>query len=222
MKSLSRLLLFVLPALAGLSACQTLPYPEQPITPIRNLQNIHESWQQSHRFFIGFPTPEHFSVCHDLSCHQVSDLSLSAAEWQKVRILFYLPADSAEAERRQIKRAVALFETVVGHKAGTSEDLGQNTLQGSRAGQLDCIDEATNTSVYLRMLDTAGLLKWHRSAPRTSRGLFNGQAPHNTATLIEIETDTRYAVDAWFFANGQPPAITGVGAGGLHSWKTDV
>lgn len=168
---------------------------------------MHETWQQSHRFFIGFPTPEHFSVCHDLSCHQVSELSLGPAEWRQIQTVFTPPADSAENEREKIRQAVALFETLVGLKAGTSDDLGQNKLRGSRVGQLDCIDEATNTSVYLRMLETDGLFRWHRTAPRTARGLLNGQFPHNTATLIDIGTDTRYAVDAWFFANGQPPAI---------------
>jgi hypothetical protein len=81
-------------------------------------------------------------------------------------------------------------------------------------GQLDCIDEATNTTVYLRMLAEANMLIFHQQASRTSRGgLFS---PHNTATIIEIESNTRYAVDSWFDNNGEPPAIIP-----LTLWKPD-
>lgn len=196
-----------------LAACTT-PYKEQAITPIRITHNIQETWDQSQRYFIGFPTPQAFSVCHNLSCQQVSNTSLSSADWQQISDVFHPAAVSPMHERKQIARAIALFETLVGNKVGTSKDLGQNELRGSRVGQLDCIDEATNTSVYLRMLDNQGLLKWHQAAPRTARGPFSGQAPHNTASIIETESGQRYAVDAWFFANGKPPAIVQ-----LDLWK---
>jgi hypothetical protein len=197
-----------------LAACSSAPYREQAIKPIWLQQNLHESWQQSHRNFIGFPTPEAFSVCHDLSCRSVSNTHLTAAEWEQIESLFMPASDNAEQERQQIKQAIALLETLVGRKTGTDKDNGRNVLQGSRIGQLDCIDEATNTAVYLRMLDSEGLLRWHQAGPRTSRGLFTGRAPHNTATIIESETGERYAVDAWFFDNGEPPAIVP-----LNTWK---
>lgn len=190
-----------------LVACSSQPYSETAIKPIRLQQHVQQSWQQSHRFFIGFPSPQAFSVCHDLSCHSVSDLSLTSSEWQQVSLFFTPVAGSARAERQQIASAVALMETLVGNKIGTAGDRSQNQLPGSRQGQLDCIDEATNTSVYLRMMESEGLLHWHQSAPRTSRGLLNGHAPHNTASIIDKQSRQRYAVDAWFFANGEPPAI---------------
>jgi len=211
--SLPLLLLFFLPGLF-LSGCSLSPYSERAIKPIWLQQNVHESWQQSHRYFIGFPEPSAFSVCHDLSCHSVSNTYFSAAEWQQIQSLFRADTDSAHEERKQIQQAVALMETLVGDKIGTRNDLAQNALRGSRIGQLDCIDEATNTSVYLRMMETQGLLQWHRAAPRTSRGIFIGRAPHNTATIVELSTGNRFAVDAWYFDNGEPPAIVP-----LSSWK---
>jgi hypothetical protein len=199
-------------ALTGLmaivqTACSSQPYSDMAIKPIFIQQHLQQSWQSSHRDFIGFPTPAAFSVCHDLSCHRVSKVSLSVAEWQQVRVLFKPQADSAEAERHQIQHAVARLEQLVGMKTGTSGDHAKNRLTGSRQGQLDCIDEATNTSVYLRMLESEQLLSWHRSAPRTSRGPLSGQAPHNTASIIDTQSLERYAVDAWYFDNGEPPAI---------------
>lgn len=190
-----------------LSACSGRPYAEQAITPIRLTSHLQESWDQDLRSFIGFPTPKAFSVCHDLSCHSISNVSLSAAEWQTVTALFEPVAHTPAIEKQQIQRAIALLEKIVGAHIGTDSDQAKNRLTGSRKGQLDCIDEATNTSVYLRLLASEGLFVWHDTGPRTSRGLFSGQAPHNTATIIERNTQQRYAVDAWFKANGQPPAI---------------
>lgn len=197
-----------------ISACSSQPYAERPITPIRLIDSMHERWQLSHRNFIGFPTPDAFSVCHDLSCHSVSDLSLTGDEWLQIKQLFTPAAKEAETERQQVQQAIALMEQVVGQKIGTAGDLAKNRLIGSREGQLDCIDEATNTTVYLRILESEGILRWHQTAPRTSRGLLIGRAPHNTATLIDTQTTVRYAVDAWYFDNGEPPAIVT-----LESWK---
>lgn len=168
---------------------------------------MHETWDQTLRYFIGFPTPEAFSVCHDLSCHSISNVSLSNQQWQNISDLFSPVADTPTMERQQIQRAVALLEKTVGQQVGTDSDNAKNILHGSRQGQLDCIDEATNTSVYLRLLESENILKWHITAPRTSRGPLSGQAPHNTASIVDITTDERYAVDAWFKANGKPPAI---------------
>jgi hypothetical protein len=189
------------------TACSSGPYSEMAIKPIFIQQHLQQSWQSSHRSFIGFPSPEEFSVCHDLSCHRVSKVSLNQSEWQQIVLLFEPQADSAQTERLQIKQAVALLEQLVGEKTGTAADHAKNVLTGSRQGQLDCIDEATNTSVYLRMMESEGLLLWHQSAPRTARGPLNGQAPHNTASIIDKQSLERYAVDAWYFENGQPPAI---------------
>ncbi len=187
--------------------CNTRPYSETAIKPIRMPQHLHDSWQSSRLNFIGFPSPQAFSICHSMSCHSVSNVSLSQTEWQRVRRQFEPVAQNAEAERQQIAAAIALLEKLVGNKTGTAGDRAKNHSPGSRFGQLNCIDEATNTSVYLRMMDNEGLLNWHRAAPRTSRGPLTGQAPHNTASIIESLSQQRYAVDAWFFANGQPPAI---------------
>ncbi|WP_438969909.1 hypothetical protein [Methylophaga sp.] len=190
-----------------LSACAIKPYSEQAITPIRLNSNVHEAWDTTFRSFVGFPTPELFSVCHDLSCHSISQVHFSTQQWQRVEAIFNPAATSAEMERQQIKQAIALLENIVGKQIGTDVDHAENHLTGSRQGQLDCIDEATNTSVYLRLIETENLLSWHQTASRTSRGPLSGQAPHNTATIIDIAQKQRYAVDAWFGANGEPPAI---------------
>jgi hypothetical protein len=197
-----------------LTACTTSPHSQTPITPIQLKDSVQEMWSQTHKHFIGFPTPMAFSVCHDMSCHRVSHLHFLQQEWHQVVTLFSAASASAEDERQSIAAAIGLMETLVGKKIGTSSDLAKNALVATRKGQLDCIDEATNSTVYLRLLETEGLLQWHQVGNRTSRGLMIGRFPHNTATLIDTTTQTRYAIDSWYFANGEPPAIVE-----LNTWK---
>ncbi|KKN48885.1 hypothetical protein LCGC14_0648240 [marine sediment metagenome] len=196
-------------------ACSHQPYSEQAITPIRTSESLANIWDYNYRFFISHPTPEHFSVCHDLSCNTVSQVSLSKNEWQQITQSLSEKAATSAEEREQIKTAISRFEVIVGKHIGTEHDLAENKLSTNRFGQMDCVDEATNTTVYLRLIEQAGLLRWHKTASRTSRGVLSAQAPHNTATIIDKKNDIRYAVDSWFFANGEKPNIVE-----LSRWKS--
>jgi len=175
------------------------------IKPIRNINNLQHLSAANHTPFIEFPRFEMFSICHGNTCAKFSYISLSSSQWQHIEALFQEPAISAAQEREQIKLAIALLETYSGEQSGTDKDKAKNDLSGGIHGQLDCIDEATNTTVYLRLLANAGLLKKHRQASRTSRGGL--LMPHNTATIIEPGSNTRYAVDSWFYKNGVAPEI---------------
>lgn len=176
-----------------------------PIKPIFIIDNPQELIASINRPFIEFPKPNHYSICHGHTCSKYAFISLTTSQWAEVAALFHPPLENAQQERRQIKLAIALLETTTGEQAGTDKDRAENDTSKGLNGQLDCIDEATNTTVYLRMLSEANLMVFHQQASRTSRGGL--LTPHNTATIIEIESNTRYAVDAWFGKNGEPPAI---------------
>ncbi|MDB2705649.1 hypothetical protein N9Y67_03850, partial [Pseudomonadota bacterium] len=174
----------------------------KPIFIIDNMQELLASINQP---FIGFPTPSNYSICHGHTCSKTAYIHLSPSQWTTVEALFFPPAVNAQQERKQLKLAISLLEKMTGEQAGTSKDREKNYVAKGLNGQLDCIDEATNTTVYLRMLSEANLMIFHKQASRISRGgLFS---PHNTATITEIDSNTRYAVDAWFDNNGKPPAI---------------
>ena len=147
-----------------------------------------------------------FTVCRDYGCSKRVTASFSGEEWGRVRALFAAAPTNAAEERERVRRAVALIETMVGPKAGTANDrAGADIVTRDREGQLDCIDEAFNTSTYLRFLEGDRLLQWHDIGPSAQRGyIFNGW-PHNTATIVERETQRSYTVDSWFHANGELP-----------------
>lgn len=185
------------------------------IRVVRN-RDAHNGMIVRETRFIGHPVPARFTVCHGNTCAQITEVHLSPAQWARVRRVFEPPPPTAAAEREAIRRAVALLETMVGVQAGTSGDLGMNVPGFGLPGQMDCIDEATDTTVYLRMMQDDGLLHFHTVADRATRGWFRlgFGPPHSTAVIREKATGTLYAVDSWFLDNGQPPFVVP-----LRVWK---
>jgi hypothetical protein len=117
------------------------------------------------------------------------------------------PAPDAAAERRQIATAVARLEQTIGPKTGTRGDLGGTFHGFGREGQMDCIDEATNTETYLRLLEAAGHLRHHRVVGTATRGFFVRGWPHTAAVIEERAGGARHVVDSWFHDNGVPPEL---------------
>lgn len=157
--------------------------------------------------FVTRPEYSNFSICYGHTCQYYAVLALNGDEWRKVRSIFSPPAVFAGQEREQIREAIALFETMAGAMTGTSNDKAGNFAGMGEEGQMDCVDEATNTSSYLTMLQTDNLLKWHTVDHRVSRGISSFQAPHFTAVIREKESGKYFAVDSWFLDNGEPPFI---------------
>ncbi len=157
------------------------------------------------------PRPEAFAVCHGHGCEQRTPVSLTPAEWARVAALFRPPPADAAAERRAVACAVGLLERLVGPRTGTAGDLGGTFPGLGRPGQMDCVDEASNTGTYLRMLADAGLLRFHVPDGRATRGYFVMGWPHTTAVMRERGTGRRWAVDSWFEDNGRPARIVPLG-----------
>ena len=153
------------------------------------------------------PAPGRFSVCFNHSCETIVTRSVSSQEWQRITAPLQTPAGVAADERAAIARGIALMEQTVGETTGTSGDKGGNLAGFGEQGQMDCIDESNNTTTYLKMLQQEGLLTFHEVRDRSTRfGLFAGM-PHTTAVIRDIATRQDYAVDSWFFDNGDLPVI---------------
>lgn len=152
------------------------------------------------------PQPERFSICLHGTCADMMVTGLTDEEWQIIRDLAPRLATPAE-ERAYIRQAIARFEQFVGARTGTAIDKAGTFGYLGEQGQLDCIDESTNTSFYLSMLQDAGLLRWHTVEDRVTRGFFIFGWPHTTAVIREQRSGELYAVDSWFEDNGEPPHI---------------
>lgn len=149
-----------------------------------------------------------FSVCHQQGCSEQTAIQLTSAEAKSILQVFAVPAATAAQERASIALAVSRFEQIVGPRTGTDRDLGGTFPGAFHAGQMDCIDESTNTTTYLQLLDSAGLLHWHTvMKPATRLPIPRGWWPHTSAVIREDVMGTNYAVDSWFDANGSAPHI---------------
>lgn len=153
------------------------------------------------------PTPEKFSICHGNSCRLRTDVSLSAAEWAQVKASFDPAPADALAERRRIARAIGLLETFAGRQADTLGDAPGMGVHWDPDGQLDCIDEATNSTTYLRMMSADGLIRFHDIGLPANRFVITAWGPSNTATLTEVATGKGYAVESYFGSNGEPAYV---------------
>ena len=172
--------------------------------------------------FVAYPSVRHFSICYGGTCSQRATLGLSRAEWSRVRSTFTPAPATPAAEREAIRRAIALLQRIVGPKTGTAHNLGENRGHGL-AGQMDCVDQSIDTSVYLTLLQKDGLLHWHRLAGRSTRGPFTAvmQWPHSTAVIVDTADHIQYAVDAWFLDNGNPPFIVPLREW-ANGWRPDT
>lgn len=153
------------------------------------------------------PRPDRFSVCYNGTCKEVAQTGLSAQQWHQIEAVFTPRAPEPEMERKQIATAIGLMEQFVGVLTDTAHDRGRNDVSEPGDNWMDCIDESTNTTTYLKMFQAAGLLRWHRVEDRQTRGWFLFGYPHTSAVVRDLSSGRSYAVDSWFYDNGVPPVI---------------
>lgn len=161
------------------------------------------------------PTLSGFEICYGGGCAGVARAAFSDAEWLSLQRLFEPASRDAGQERERLGQAIGLMEQVVGRQTGTSEDRAGTFVDVRYKNQLDCNDEAANTKTYLKLLQQAGYLQFHDIIDTKTRGYFFNGWPHTTAAIQEKQGGQRYAVDAWFYDNGQPAVVVP-----LETWKT--
>ena len=151
-------------------------------------------------------SPPRVTICYNYNCNRTAQVRPAADEWQTVINQFQPAAQSAAEERDMIRRAVATLESIAGTQTPTHLDRGRNPIVDDWPGQMDCIDESTNTKRYLDLLQDHGLLHWHRVVERAYRAPYVFDQ-HWAGQIIELDTLDSYVVDSWHLDNGNPPYI---------------
>jgi hypothetical protein len=161
------------------------------------------------------PTLDEIFVCHGYTCRIVTSVHFGADDIARIAAPLAGGARDAAAERQAISRVVQTFETIVGARVGTANDLPGMQFGKGADDQMDCIDEATNTTSLLLFLAKHGYLRHHRVEAPSARGFFvDGRYPHNTAVLTDQSSGEKWAIDSWPRANAKPPVIMP-----LAEWK---
>lgn len=165
-------------------------------------------------------TVAEFPHCQGYGCPRHTIVSLNAKSWNQLGKIFAPPSKSAKQERERIAKAIGLFERKVGPLTHTDVDVG-GTFGQTGEGQLDCVDESTNATVYLSLMQKKGWLKFHTiDQPQVRTPFTTGKWPHQTAAITEIKTGARYAVDSWFGDNGKPAHVVPLGDW-VMGWKPE-
>lgn len=148
------------------------------------------------------------TVCHAHGCQKQESFTFTSADISDLSVLmnYVRRSDTAAEERRAIAYAIAWMEKLVGPTTGTANDRASLGFMNA-SGQLDCVDEATNATSYLLVLQRNGLLRRHVVIRPFSKASFF-KWPHMAAMIKEQRGEKVYAVDSGVGPNGANPAIT--------------
>lgn len=152
-------------------------------------------------------------VCSAYGCKKQTKFRFTSADIAEIEKVMKKTAKdkSAAEERRAVAYAIGWIENRVGKAVGTDKDRpGMDFAASGDPTQQDCVDEATNTTAYLTVLENNKLLKHHTvGTPFAKDQLWRGVSgwTHWTAVLKENDGGKKYAVDSWIYANGENPAV---------------
>lgn len=182
------------------------------------------NWKSPDDYFahmrVSPPKEKKLSVCHGYGCKYRTKVTFSSSDIDDISSVLKpkTKEDSAAAERKRIANAVALIERKVGKVVGSDKDKGQLQLKmAGKPGQQDCVDEATNTTSYLIMMQQEGLLKHHKVKKPSGRGFFlDGRWQHFSAVVEDKNNQTDWVIDSWPRDNGKLPVVLP-----LKTWMKD-
>jgi hypothetical protein len=155
------------------------------------------------------PRGDTVTVCHAYGCKEQTPFTFSQADIAELSALMARTKrnDSPAEERRAIAYAIAWMERRVAPTVGTATDRPSMDFIGSGdSTQQDCVDEATNTTSYLLVLDRHGLLKHHRVERPFAKDSIN-RWTHWAALIEETDNGARYAIDSSSGPNGENPTV---------------
>lgn len=171
-----------------------------------------------HLSFFGVPqpSPNIVHVCHAYGCQKKTRFRFTEADLAEIAALMKKTrtADTPHEERRAVAYAIGWIERRVGEAIGTKSDrAGMDFAASGDPTQQDCVDESTNTTSYLLVLQANGLLRHHTvGRPFAKDQLWRGVAgwTHWTAVLEEKAGGQKWAIDSWIYENGENPAVVEV------------
>ncbi len=117
-------------------------------------------------------------------------------------------AAKPELERASLGELVAWKERLAQKRLQMRRDtrLSYQRDAGIR-GQMDCVDESSNTLAFLKFLEKEGQLRHHTAKRIAERGfLFDGRYPHKTA-IVTDDGGNEWAIDSWKKHGGEPPQV---------------
>lgn len=155
------------------------------------------------------PKGDTVTVCHAYGCKEQTKFTFTPADVAEISALMARVRrdDSPAEERRAIAYAIGWMERRVAPAVGTASDRPSMDFGGSGdSSQQDCVDEATNTTSYLLVLDRHGLIRHHRVERPFAKDSIK-RWTHWAALIEERGTGARFAIDSSSGPNGDNPTV---------------
>jgi hypothetical protein len=151
-------------------------------------------------------------ICSRCGCLKITNVSLTAEQWEGIGSVFNTPPASAAKDRELLSIAIVQIEVTVGAKNNTHSDVGGTfniylNLSQGKSEQMDCTDESANKLLYLRVLQQEQKLYWHDIYGLSNRGGLRAGYPHTAVLIIDKKTEQKYIIDSWFHGNGEPAEV---------------
>jgi hypothetical protein len=160
----------------------------------------------SDRGYAG-PVQTRLTACFSYGCRAEKSFPITQAVSERFAGIMSDGKASPEAERAALSKAIQYYEELSASAIGYRDGPKSPVVATGEKGQMDCIDESTNTRTLLRYLETRGLLLHHSVQSNVSRGFFiDGRYPHSTA-LVREKNGAEWAVDSWYAPMGGAPDI---------------
>lgn len=155
---------------------------------------------------------ESVEVCYNYGCAQTARVAFSDEQLGQLQELLARSRDP-EVERAVLAWAVGRLYLWAGEQSPIHADRAGDLADDGVDGKMDCIDHATTTDRFLRMLESRGWLRFHRVAPaarRTRLVIFQ----HFSAVVEALEAPPegeapppRFVIDSWFVEQGVPAVV---------------
>jgi hypothetical protein len=160
------------------------------------------------------PRADTVTVCHAYGCKTQTPFTFSEADIAEIAAVMARVKrdDSPAEERRGIAYAIAWMERRVAPIVGTATDRPSMDLLGSGdESQQDCVDEATNTTSYLLVLQRHGLIH-HHNVERPFAKDSPTQWTHWAALIRDKQSGNPFAIDSSSSPNGVNPTVQAAGS----------
>ena len=148
-------------------------------------------------------------VCYNWSCASREHVTFSAADIAAVKGYLAQCNGTSLYDRVQTLRVGIWQLQLVAQKylPELRNDREINEFDRDVEGRLDCVDSASNTTTYLRILQDLGQLPGWSVTAAEVRNLLDFHGVHWTAVVIDGKSGTRWSVDSWFRPHGHLPFV---------------
>jgi len=148
-------------------------------------------------------------ICYNWSCARRQTMTFTPNDMALLkRHMALCPGTSLHDRLQHVRIGIWQMELLAQkYQPLLANDLAINDFDEEVEGRMDCVDNTSNTTTYLHILqDIRELAGWTVSSPKV-RSHLDITAVHWTAVIIDTESGLPWSVDSWFRPNGHLPMV---------------